>query len=114
LSGAVNIPVSAVARTIITAEGDLIGWKKLKNNAIARLKIPAEAKRSNATGRKCRAEFAVVLEIIGAEFGVSQHDGKTMYKVGEVVYPDSFCEDRFNECAPGIHFFLTRIEAEEY
>jgi hypothetical protein len=41
-----------------------------------KLRIPAAARRSSATGRKCRAEFAEVLEVIGAEFGVSQHDGE--------------------------------------
>jgi hypothetical protein len=37
-----------------------------------------------------------------------------IYQVGATVYPDSWDEDRWNECSHGIHFFITRKEAEEY
>jgi hypothetical protein len=101
--------------TSICPEGTLIGWKKCRDNIIVKLEIPLEAKRSNATGRKCRAEFVKVLEIFGnTEKGISQHDGITEYKVGEIVKCDFWCEDRWQECAGGIHFFLTRLEAENY
>ena len=113
LSGAIGADL-AIAKTRILAEGDLIGWKKCKNNVIVKLRIPAEAKRSHAFGRKCRAEFADVLEVFGADVGVSQHDGVTEYRAGQRVTPDSFSEDWQDECAPGIHFFITRIEAENY
>ena len=103
-----------ISYTSICPEGTLIGWKKGKDNIIVKLEIPAEAKRSNATGRKCRAEYAKVLEVIGAEVGISQHDDKTEYRVGEIVYPDKWDEDRWNECSSGIHFFITRKEAEDY
>ena len=110
LRGAKNIPVSVFAVTIIAAEGDLIGYKKLASGMICKLRIPAEAKRSNATGRKCRAEYAVVLE----GNGFSQHDPGFEYRVGETVRPrEPFDDDRWNECASGIHFFLTRQEAED-
>jgi hypothetical protein len=92
----------------------LIAWKKCQDGVIVRLKIPAAARRSNATGRKCRAEFAEVLEVIGAKVGTSTHDGKTRYAVGKTVKCDAWCEDRWQECAGGIHFFLTREEAEAY
>jgi uncharacterized protein DUF5758/pentapeptide repeat protein len=106
-----NMPVLAAARTIIAGEGELIGYKKLSNNVICKLRIPVDAKRSNATDRKCRAEFAIVLEGEGS----SRHDCTFIYKVGETVRPrESFCEDRWKECASGIHFFLTREEAEDY
>ena len=105
---------TAIAHTAITPEGSLIGWKKCNNGIIVKLRIPEEAKRSNATGRKCRAEFVDVLEVIGGEVGISQHDGKTVYKVGERVHCDVWCEDRWQECAGGIHFFLTHYEAENY
>ncbi len=102
------------ARLSITPEGSLIGWKKCRGGAIVKLRIPEDAKRSNATGRKCRAEFADVIEVFGAEFAVSSHDGKTEYRAGQRVTPDGWCEDRWQECASGIHFFLTREEAEAY
>jgi len=81
---------------------------------IVKVQIPAEAKRSNATGRKCRAEFVDVLEVINAEVGISQHDNKTKYIAGTRVTCDTWCEDRWQECAGGIHFFITREEAEAY
>jgi hypothetical protein len=79
-----------------------------------KLRIPAEAKRSNATGRKCRAEFAEVLEVIGAEKGVSTNFAphKITYRKGEVVRCDKWDEDRWNECSGGIHHYITRAEAE--
>ena len=42
----------------------------------------------------------------------SQHDPSFKYQVGKKVVPDGFDEDRWNECASGIHFYLTRVEAE--
>ena len=79
-----------------------------------RVLIPAKAKRSSATGRKCRAEFVKVLEVVGAKEGVSSHDVKVVYKKGATVKAHKWGADRFEECAGGIHFFLTRIEAENY
>lgn len=103
-----------ISYTSICPEGTLIGWKKCKDDIIVKLEIPAEAKRSNATGRKCRAEFAKVIEVIGAEIGISQHDNKTEYRVGEIVRPDKWDDNRWEECSSGIHFFITRAEAKRY
>ena len=114
LYGANGIHEIAKAQTLITPEGDIIGWKKCKGGVIVKLMIPSSAKRHNATGRKCRAEYADVLEVIGSEVGISQHDGKTEYRVGQRVTCDKWVEDRFEECAGGIHFFITRAEAEDY
>ena len=106
---------AAFAQTRILPEGDIIGWKKCNDDVIVKLRIPAEAKRSHAFGRKCRAEYVEVLEVIGAEVGItSAHGPETQYRVGEIVRPDSFDPDWRNECAPGIHFFITRAEAEAY
>ena len=110
LSEAKNIPAWTCSHTLIADEGDLIVYKKLANGSICKLRIPADAKRSNATGRKCRAEYAIVLE----GNGFSRYDSSFQYLVGETVRPrEPFCEDRWNECASGIHFFLTRAEAAE-
>ena len=81
---------------------------------IVKLRIPEDARRSNATGRKCRAEFVDVMEVIGSDVGISQHDGETKYVTGRRVICDTWCEDSWNECAGGIHFFITREEAENY
>ena len=36
------------------------------------------------------------------------------YVVGEMVYPDSFDENRWNECSHGIHFFINKQNAIDY
>mgnify|MGYP000358399202 CR=1 FL=1 len=113
LYGAKNAELG-IAQTRILPDGDLIGWKKCKDGVIVKLAIPAAAKRSHAFGRKCRAEFADVLEVIGASSGVSSHDNKTEYRVGCRVASDRFDENWQEECSGGIHFFITRIEAENY
>jgi hypothetical protein len=105
----------AIARTRILPEGDIIGWKKCEGGVIVKLKIPSNAKRSHAHGRKCRAEFAEVLEVIGADVGYSQWSSAFEYRVGATVKPlNGFHDDWCEECAGGIHFFITRIEAENY
>ena len=103
-----------ISHTSICPEGTVIGWKKCNGDVIVKLEIPAEAKRSNATGRKCRAEYAKVLEVIGADVGISRHDGKTEYRKGGIVKPDAWDDNRWDECSNGIHFFITRLEAENY
>ena len=114
LRGAKNADL-AIAMTCILPEGDLIGWKKCEDGVIVKLRIPDAAKRSHAFGRKCRAEYVDVLEVIGGDVGVtSAHGPKTQYKAGERVHPNSFDEDWTSECSNGIHFFITRAEAEAY
>jgi hypothetical protein len=106
-----NILDHVVEMTNICPEGEIIGYKQLKGGVICTLKIPADSKRSNATTRKCRAEYAVVLD----GEGFSRHDPNFKYEVGKTVRPTKpFCEDRFEECSSGIHFFLTRDEAKNY
>ena len=104
------------ARTVIAPEGDIIGWKSCRNNVLVKLRVPIEAKRSNTTGRKCRAEFVDVLEVIGATEGQSKipSGGELLtYRVGERVQcVEPFDENRWKECSSGIHFYLTREEAE--
>ena len=119
LRGAVNADV-ALAQISILPEGDLIGYKKANGSRIVKLLIPAHAKRSNASGRKCRAAEAVVLTITdaaGAEVdeAFSNHDPGFRYTPGATVTPTTaFDEDPLNECAAGIHFFITRPEAEAW
>ena len=119
LSGAKNANY-AIACTRILPEGELIGWKKVAGR-IVKLRIPADAKRSHAFGRKCRCEFADVLAIEGAiEILREQnaHGSNTgpaqLYKIGERVIADKWDEDFTHECSHGIHFFITRLEAENF
>jgi hypothetical protein len=102
-------------------KGGFTAFKKLRNNIIAELYIPARAKRSSATTRKCRASEAKVVKMwncITKETvtkATSQHDESFVYETGKTVKPtEPFNEDRWNECASGIHFFMTQEEAENY
>ena len=114
LCEAKNIPLHVYRQTkVVPARGDIIGWKKCRYGVIVKLSIPAKSRRCNATTRKCRAEYAEVLEVIGADIGISLYDGKTEYRVGKIVRCDKWDKNRWNECSGGIHFFLTREEADE-
>ena len=96
-------------------EGEFIAFKKLRNDIVATLTIPAEAKRvGGLAGRKCRASSAVVVALSSGDVGYSMHDARFAYRVGETVTPDAFNDDIRVECGAGIHFFITRKEAEAY
>lgn len=45
---------------------------------------------------------------------VNHNYTETIYRVGEMIYPDSFDEDRWNECSHGIHFFTNKESAIKY
>ena len=100
--------------SILPETGPIWGWKKCQNGVLVKLVVGNTAKRSHATGRKCRAEHVKVLEVIGAGVGISVYDPNVQYRVGQIVRCDKWNEDRWTECGGGIHFFLTRIEAERY
>ena len=129
LRGANDVKLSIAKTSILPDEGDIIGWKKAWTDnempptpVIVKLLIPADAQRSNATGRKCRANTARVLDLQDKQgnslppdtTAYSGHDTDFTYKKGETVHVENFDTNRWNECAPGIHFFITRIEAAEY
>lgn len=100
-------------------DGSFIGYKKAHGH-IVKLEILADAKRSSATSRKCRCSAAKVLSITTVDGSeevkeiASDRDSNFIYRVGEIVRVDNFDEDRWNECSTGIHFFITRREAEQY
>lgn len=101
------------------SDGAFIGWKKV-NGHLIKLEIPEDAKRCSATTNKCRCDKAMVLSITDIETGAERNHitnfnyAKTTYTVGEMVYPDSFDENRWNECSNGIHFFINKQEAIDY
>lgn len=119
LRGAKNLPKLAIAQMSILPEGnDIIGWKKMLNGKICKLLIPAEAKRFNAITRTCRTECAQILEIWDGDKQVDEGEiqdsaGSHTYHVGEILHAVSFSDDPLDKFATGIHFFITRVEAEE-
>ena len=102
-------------------KGSFIGFKKCQDGKIVKLKIPVDALRCSATGRKCRCSKAKVLSITNIDgtdanvgMAISKYDRNFIYKVGETIEVPNFNTDRWNECSTGIHFFITRQEAVDY
>ena len=99
--------------------GSYIGYKKA-SGLVVELEIPADARRSSATSRKCRASKAKVLSITdinGNPAGgqvKSNYDPDFVYTIGETVEVSDFDDDRWNECSTSIHHFITRAEAVIY
>lgn len=104
---------------VCPTEGEFIAWK-IANECIIKLRIPADARRSSGTSRKCRCDKAEVLSINHIWDGTpvdavcSDYDPQFTYRVGCMVEEPGFDTDRWNVCAPGIHFFMSRREAESY
>lgn len=125
LRGAQNVPFIPLA---CPDTGSFIGWKKARLTdcvipwCIVKLEICEDAKRSSATTNKCRASKVKVLGFetldgvpLPDDFHVvSDFDSSFVYKVNTVIEIENFDEDRWYECAPGIHFFINRQEAVNY
>jgi len=123
LSGAKNIDSAIVS--IGTAffalqcpeKGAYTAYKKLSSGFIAELEIPADAIRSSATSRKCRASKAYVVSITDVDGNhpvskaSSKWDPSFIYEVGKMVEVPDFDLDRWNDCSTGIHHYITRAEA---
>ena len=117
LNGAKNIPYIPLS---CPSEGAFAAWKKVEGKYLVKLQVPEDARRLSATTRKCRCDKALVLDITSLD-GAKHYDEvtnnnykETVYKVGEMVYPDSFDENRWNECSHGIHFFINKEDAINY
>jgi len=109
------------------SHGSFIGWKKICSEngkpLLAKLEIPADARRTSGNSRKCRANKVKVLSItsligLGEDvpIGYSYYykEQKIIYRVGETVIVDNYNDSQDIICAGGIHFFLTREEALAY
>ena len=106
LAGAYLTGVKGVSIACPT-HGSFIAWKKAKKAddgfeaLLVKLLIPEDARRSSATSSKCRCDKAKVIEITDLkgiktyDTAVSSYDDSFIYKVGETVSVDDFCENRF-------------------
>lgn len=101
--------------------GSFIGWKRLQGDIIAKLEIPADARRTSGFSRKCRADAVFVLGFYNSD-GTKNHDVKSAnsllypdftYTLGKMALADSFDAGR-DTCGHGIHFYLSFQEAVEY
>jgi len=96
-------------------QGTLIVWGK-KSGHIVKMRVDEGVPRSCATTRKHRSASVLVLEIDDGKMTRLEHDPDqgvpVIYEVGKVTATDSWDECRWNECSHGIHWFLTREEAE--
>lgn len=129
LIGAKNLPYIPM---VCPEEGKFIGWKKAEvkvrinysycyKTVIVKLEIPASARRSSATSRKCRCDKAKVLEIYNLDGTkakerkcYSSFDHDFIYEVGKIAKVENFNEERWEECSRGVHFFMNRQEAIDY
>ena len=104
----------------LEAVGELGDLEEREFACIVELEILEDAMRSSAARRKCRCSKAKVLSITTLDgipldcTAFSSYDDSFKYRVGETVEVANFDKDRWNECAPGIHFFITRQEAVDY
>ena len=101
--------------------GTYTAYKKA-NNLIVELEIPYDALRSSATSRTCRASKAKVISITdlaGRPAGDRvlsdyAYSPKIEYIVGQTIEIPNFDTNRWRECAPGIHHYITREEAVKH
>ena len=115
LRGAKDIPALIAAQLMsCPAVGAYTAFKKCREGVVELL-IPADALRSSATSRKCRASKAIVVKLPdGCTEAHSGYDMSFCYRVGETVTASNWEDDRWVEGGGGIHHFITREEAEAY
>jgi len=119
LSGAKNLKLHF---SHCPEEGSFIAWKKCRNNLILKLVIPNDAKRTSCLiNRKCRAEYVKTIamfkdgkKVSDNTIAIGLHTEEIKYQIGHITKADSFDPNIFQDCSHGIHFFITRAEAEEF
>ena len=124
LSGA-NLSGADLPRYAICPEaGQFHAWKKVAGGVVLELLISGE-RTSSLVGRKCRASRAKVLrafapggeELLSGEWlsgGAPSGTTPITYRLGRWVHVRDYDPDPRVECSRGVHFFVTRREAEGY
>ena len=107
-------------RNYCPEEGYIFGYKKCFNERMVQLLIPKDAKRYSSTTNACRCDKARVVAITDVnkkesyKEAMSFVDPNFIYRLGEMVYADSYNEDRWHDSSHGIHFWMTFEEALGY
>ena len=92
----------------------IVGYKKASGGKIITLEIPVEAKVFSINNSKRRTNKVKVIDMQGETELSSIRDNIFKYHVGDEIDITNF-DERYNvECGAGVHFFLTREEAEKY
>ena len=89
-------------------------YKKAYEDKIITLEIPVGAKVFSINNSKRRTNKANVIDMQGETELRSYYDTNFKYHVGDEIDIIDFNENYNVECGAGIHFFLTREEAETY
>ena len=92
----------------------MIGYKKSGECKIITLEIPIGAKVFSINNYKRRTNKCKVIDMQGETELSSYYDTDFKYHVGDEIEIEDFDENYNVECGEGIHFFLTREEAENY
>jgi len=107
-------------RPMAPEEGSFVAWKRVfdkqGNPVIATVLIPEEAQRTPPLVRRvCRAEFVKILELSrGVSLAKCKFYPDRIYYVDGTVRDVAYDEDVQIGCSLyGIHFYLTREEAEK-
>ncbi len=107
----------AIIQQVFKTTKKTIVFKKLQDNLIAELVLSKGQICQSENHGKCRTDRGTVLSITDADGkkyleGRSAYDPTFVYTVGAVV--SAPYDEKIDECSTGIHFFLTREEAERY
>jgi hypothetical protein len=92
----------------------MIGYKKSDEGKIITIEIPIGAKVFSINNNKRRTNKANVIDMQGETELSSWYNTNFKYHVGDEIEIEDF-DERYNvECGAGVHFFLTRKEAENF
>ena len=92
----------------------IVGYKKSGEGKIITLEMPIGAKVFSINNSKRRTNKVKVIDMQGETELRSYYDTSFKYHVGDEIDIIDFDENYYVECGEGIHFFLTRDEAENY
>lgn len=95
------------------------GYKVVNAPVLVKLSFPDDAELVNLDKDKSRASVAMVESIhvindLGVEGVVNSSYKRCEYRVGELVYPDSFDNNPNQDCGHGIHFCKDLESLAEY
>jgi uncharacterized protein YjbI with pentapeptide repeats len=106
----------------VPEEGSFIAWKKVRD-ALLKIVIKNGTPRTSCIiNRKCRAESVLtiaVYDLQGKKLSDDAvfhglHNPDCTYQVGHTTKADKWDNNPLVDCTNGIHFFITRKEAEEF